>query len=124
MNTRGSGCVSKPDKHVMNQHFAAHESPTLCGKGRGVSRSLGTTATPFYSAMVRLLEVGQTADFQAEAINLAKRYAANKDLTGLQFALSAVLADAAKITTEVKEITALFPQPDIEDATQVYGERT
>lgn len=78
-------------------------------------------ADPFYSAMVRMLDLGEFAERQAATARLAKQYAAKRDKLGLELCLSLLMADAKTIIAQCEDISAQFGQHEIEDATEMYG---
>jgi hypothetical protein len=100
-------------------------SPVLRGDDREAEKAVSPCylpVDPFYSAVVRMLELSMENGHQTTAINLAKQYAAKRNLTGLQLALSVARIEAATVIEQIDRVAALFPAEDFEASTLVYGE--
>lgn len=101
--------------------FVAGMSPLQGGKGRGASVP-PMSAPAYYSAFLRVRNLIENNAQHMEALELAKSFCVQGNLTGLQLALSVARINAQKAIEDIEKIDALFPQPDIDTATEVYGE--
>ena len=107
----------------MNINFAATLPPSsVARKSPAARRPPAPAAGDTYSSvLVSFLKIGEQLKTQSVAMEHARNCAAKRDWPGVQIGL-AVLCCAAG---DIRKIAAAVNEkigPDIDDATQVYGE--